>query len=189
MLQENIELASKKNKLSSVVPFIVLPLLLVGLVLINRAQNAPQTPDAPAKPATPPAAAAPVTQTVSNGEGLAPEVVVNSPASAATVIQVGWQYDPGVQVDPSRLKTLISMMTSMATSSRGKVALIAADIDLPKDQLSPMARAVPGLGVYINGKPSAMVDGKVVDLSGNPGSGNLTIQTIGPALESISSQR
>jgi len=77
------------------------------------------------------------------------------------------------------------MFTALANSSQGQVSFTAADLDIPADQLSPASKGIPGLGIYVNGKSTATMAGKPVDLSGNPGTGILVASKLGPYLSSI----
>jgi len=182
-------LASKKNRTNWVIPVFIMAVLLVGIGFINRLQNPPPASPPPppppppaatasAKPSGPPGAAAKFTA--------APEdVVINNPATAKTRLELGWEYDPTVQAHPEQLQALISMLIRSAQASGGQVSFVAADLDLPKAELSPASKGIPGLGLYINGKSSATVQGKPVDLSGNPGTGNLTQTSLSPVLASM----
>ena len=177
-------MASTKNRNNTIIPIGVMAVLLVGLYFINRAQNPPApTPTPPPKPA------APVVKGAASPEAayqiVPAETSVNEPATAKTRIQLGWEYDPTIQTHPEQLKALIQMLSSAAGASEGRVSFTAADLDLPPDQLSPASKGIPGLGIYINGKPTTTIAGKLVDLSGNPGTGTLVPTTLGPILPSI----
>jgi len=179
-------LASKKTKANWVVPVLIMTGLLVGMYFINRFQNPPEA--APPPPPPPPASATkpggPPQRPVGVGGFTAapPELSINDPSKAATRIQVGWEYDAGVQSNPAILSQVIAMLSEMAQASNGKVSLVVADLDLPGSDLSPASKAIPGLGIYVNGKPTVSMNGRSFDLSGNLGSGTLVPQALGPIM-------
>ena len=182
-------MASKKNRTNWVIPVFIMAVLLVGMYFINKLQNPPPA-SAPPPPPPPPAATASAKPVGPPGEAAkftaAPdEVAINNPATAKTRLELGWEYDPSVQAHPEQLQALISILSRSAQTSGGQISFVAADLDLPKAVLSPASKGIPGLGLYINGKSSAIVQGKPVDLSGNPGTGNLTPMSLAPVFASM----
>lgn len=187
-------MAGKKNRNSWVVPVFIIAVLIPCIYLLNRSLPVkPSDDDAAAtqdKPRPKDNAAARVlgeaAKRASDPSSVAPSNFdINDPQKATTKIVIGWIYDPANQAKPEDLIKLLIKTQAVAFSSGGSIAVTAADLDLPSQQLTPRERSIPGVGIWVNGKQSFKLSGKSVNLSGNLGSGQLNSATLDPVLTAL----
>lgn len=142
-----------------IAPIIGVVLLIIVLVLVNRgiSKSAHPDDDDDAAPASQPAAPAKQTPPPAPVAGattdLPAETTVGDPSKAKYKITVGWVYDDANQANPQSLRDALQAVQQVVQSSGGTASAEIVDLDVPADDLSPLAGSVPGIGVALNGQP------------------------------------
>ena len=137
-----------------------LVILIIALVFLNQGikksglsdSDAAPPPSASTTPVAPPPQSAP--SGPSAPAALPAEQTVGSPATAKHHILVGWSYNEINQQKPETLSGPISAIQAYAKQTGGSVSAEIVNVDVPPADRSPAAQAVPGDGVFIDGKPA-----------------------------------
>ena len=134
-----------------------LVILVIALVFINQGINKAGQPDhdddapPPAAQSAPAKAPAKLPATATND--LPAEQMVGNPATAKHKIVVGWSYNEANQQKPDTLAGPIKPIQDYAQKTGGTVSAVIVNTDVPASDRSPAAQAVPGNGVFVDGKP------------------------------------
>jgi len=160
---------------------IIALLALLGVLNQGLTHNAQKDNDEATPPKTdaktPAPAAAP--STASDVKvSLPAEEIIGDPAKAKTRILVGWTFDETNQPAPQSLGEALQAVRGMAQKSKGAVAAVIVNLDVPEEELSPAARTVTKQGIQIVGARTSQMDG-------NPGSGSINAKMIQIALPHI----
>ncbi len=152
-----------------------------GVWLLNNSASAIAPPRVPApSDAKPPApdhpANAPGAPAQATGN-LADQVVEGDPATAKTLITLGYVIDDQVAEKPSTVQTIINYLDA-SVRNHPDHALVVQNLDIPMDERSNPAIADVPLGLCVNHQP-------VSGLDTNPGSGTFTFSALQSAVSQI----
>ena len=133
-----------------------LVILVVALVFINQGINKAARPDSddappPAAQSAPAKTPAKLPATATND--LPAEQTIGNPATAKHKIVVGWSYNEANQQKPGTLAAPLKAIQDYAQKTGGSVSAVIVNTDVPASDRSPAAQAVPGNGVFVDGKP------------------------------------
>ena len=170
-------------------PLILIAILIGAMFVLNQGMNKNVSKDhdddddqqqqtkTDTKPAAPVAA--------SNAQDPLPaELTLGNPMGAKYHVTLGWVYDPPLLTHFQMLPQIVQQL-KLWQSSHPDASLEVVDLDVPREDLSPVAASVPGLGLAVNGNSTFTIGGKPVDMGDNLGHGSVSPQNLITALNTV----